>query len=638
MKAQLSRLTTPIAWIGTILLLVPFALELPVATLDASWKYGLNEAIARQLTFGKDLIFGFGPLAPVYSRMYHPGTDALMLGFGMFIAVALAAGCTSLCRGNRTWLLLALPILLAQIYFFDAAFLTLPFVFLLIVTRWSSDETSYRFTALAELALIGTAVALLPLVKGSFTGPALACGGLAWILIARRSRLLAVVALLWSITALAIAWRIAGQPVGALPGFFLAQSEIVSGYGEAMSLKGPMLQVVIFVISAASIIKAFATEASVRFGKIAFAPILGLSVTLFVAMKAGFVRHDVHSLIASSSLLLAAYFVLLMFRSRQVVIGMLVSVLFWSYIGFRHFDINPVADITRLTTALRDSTNGLMIRISDKEELHRKLDESLAGIRSAQILPAFPGTADIYPTNALTIIANGQQWVPRPILQSYSAFTPELLELNRRHLGGATAADRIYFSVAPIDGHYPSTEDGASWIDLMSRYRVVSFLEPYAILEKRSTPVTVKTGGVLLESGDGKLGDLIAIPSKNSPIWASIDIGPSWIGIAYGTLFKLPPLRFTIQYEDGTSSRYRFIPGTARAGFLLAPTVQSADDFAALQRPEREEFFKGRKLVSLEVTTKLWIQRLLWKRRYGIRLSEVQLTSDENIPAAAGRP
>jgi hypothetical protein len=170
-------------------------------------------------------------------------------------------------------------------------------------------------------------------------------------------------------------------------------------------------------------------------------------------------------------------------------------------------------------------------------------------------------------------------------------------------------------------------------MELLSRYQVRSFVEPYAVLERRNVPLPVTTGNALLESEDGRLGNAIRIPSSDSPIWASIDLSPSWVGSAYGALFKLTPLRLTIQYQDGTSAPFRFIPGTARAGFLLSPTVHTSAEFAALQRPQQKEYFKGRKLVSLEISTKVWIQRLLWKRRYAIRLSELHVTPDENIPA-----
>ena len=54
-----------IAW----LLLMPFSPGMPTGGVDGSWPYALNEAIARGYVFGRDLIFTFGPLPSVYTRL-----------------------------------------------------------------------------------------------------------------------------------------------------------------------------------------------------------------------------------------------------------------------------------------------------------------------------------------------------------------------------------------------------------------------------------------------------------------------------------------------------------------------------------------------------------------------------------------
>jgi len=62
-----------------ILFFMPLQPSYPVASLDSSWQYALNEAVARQLVFGRDIVFTFGPLASVYTGMYLPQTDWIML-------------------------------------------------------------------------------------------------------------------------------------------------------------------------------------------------------------------------------------------------------------------------------------------------------------------------------------------------------------------------------------------------------------------------------------------------------------------------------------------------------------------------------------------------------------------------------
>lgn len=56
--------------------------------LDNSWIFGMNQAIAQHLAFGRDIIFTFGPYASVYTKEYYPATDLLMLLGGTCLALS----------------------------------------------------------------------------------------------------------------------------------------------------------------------------------------------------------------------------------------------------------------------------------------------------------------------------------------------------------------------------------------------------------------------------------------------------------------------------------------------------------------------------------------------------------------------
>ena len=64
----------------------------------------------------------------------------------------------------------------------------------------------------------------------------------------------------------------------------------------------------------------------------------------------------------------------------------------------------------------------------------------------------------------------GNQWSPRPVLQSYSAYTKELSLQNAAHLLGERAPRNVLFNVQPIDNRLPSLEDGSSWPVLLANY------------------------------------------------------------------------------------------------------------------------------------------------------------------------
>jgi hypothetical protein len=58
---------------------VPLNPEMPSHGLDPSWKFAMNEGVARNLVFGRDIVFTFGPYASIYTEVYEPQTDKLML-------------------------------------------------------------------------------------------------------------------------------------------------------------------------------------------------------------------------------------------------------------------------------------------------------------------------------------------------------------------------------------------------------------------------------------------------------------------------------------------------------------------------------------------------------------------------------
>src|SRR5690242_9960666 len=81
-----------LAFFATLFVFVPFYPVFPVFKLDSSWAYALNEAVYKNMVFGRDVIFTAGPLASVYTHIYHPATDTSMLAICLLVASTFFAG------------------------------------------------------------------------------------------------------------------------------------------------------------------------------------------------------------------------------------------------------------------------------------------------------------------------------------------------------------------------------------------------------------------------------------------------------------------------------------------------------------------------------------------------------------------
>jgi hypothetical protein len=100
----------------------------PLAKLDQSWEIVMNEAVARRLRLGKDIIFTFGPYASIYTRFFHPATDRLMVFGGLLIGLSYVAALLYLACDRGPYLLLMLMLFLATFPSRDALLLSYPFL------------------------------------------------------------------------------------------------------------------------------------------------------------------------------------------------------------------------------------------------------------------------------------------------------------------------------------------------------------------------------------------------------------------------------------------------------------------------------------------------------------------------------
>src|SRR6266446_1343593 len=92
----------PALYIGLIVtalfMAMPLLPTMPVPGLDASWKYAINQAVADRLSFGREVIFTYGPYGALYTRGFHPATDELLMWTGLFFGLCLGAVAVLLAR------------------------------------------------------------------------------------------------------------------------------------------------------------------------------------------------------------------------------------------------------------------------------------------------------------------------------------------------------------------------------------------------------------------------------------------------------------------------------------------------------------------------------------------------------------
>ncbi|MCX4140333.1 hypothetical protein M0D68_19205 [Paraburkholderia sp. SEWSISQ10-3 4] len=554
--------------------------------LDSSWAYAMNEAVARHLVFGRDVIFTFGPFASVYTTLYHPATDSIMLVGSAILAAGLCAGFFLIGFDRRPMALLLLPLIVALSLSRDAIFLSIPLLLMLATYRIATRPESEHHLAVTPsvailVAIVSGATGILPIVKGSFAGLVGAEGviTIAMLLYMRRGRTACGV-LVTAALSLCIGWVAAGQPLAQLPHFFVAQGPIISGYSEAMSRHGPFTEVLYWMVAAATAAILFYVCVGRTHAKLGILAIAGIAIYLFIVFKAGFVRQDGHERMSAASMLFLALALSTFLRRVPAVVLCIVAVVSWGAMEYTMPDFQPDFLRQRTVLAYESLRDGLDRRLTSPSSFPGTFAQGNEQIRALTPIRDVSGTADVYPWNLSILFANQIPWNGRPILQSYSAYRPRLDQANADHLTSAQAPENVFFQVKTIDDRLPTLDDALSWLVLLRYYTIVSDEHGYLRMARTLPPRPYAS--TPLADIDTSVEEPISIPATDGIVIARIHMRPTILGRLVLGAFKLPQVFIEITLNDGRSFKYRYIPAMGETGFLLSPLVKSNADLLSI--------------------------------------------------------
>lgn len=589
-------------FVSMLMLYVPFNPLLPAASLDPSWALGMNELASRHASFGRDVIFTFGPLAAVYTTYFHPATDEMVILVSVLLALAVTGCWILILRRCSPWYWLCISLLCwVTINSRDALLFALPVLASVATAFWVQDPASagggkqgegIRFLPPAILMFAWAMTGVLPLIKGTMFVGAVALVALTVVFLALAGhRGMAVLTLVLPPLVSAGVWLWIGQSLDALPWFVRSTSEIIKGYTEAMAygLVKPrhFIQVILFVMVAGMLVRQAAVFGSKRSSITALYWVAVLSVSLFLSFKASFVRHDEgHAIIAMN---IAVILLCVAFARMELPEGgrwrwLIAGALLWFSVmdGFREWSL--AQHLPHWWSAQRASIGALFDRLARPSAIPSAFHTGFARIREQYPIPRLEGTLDVYPTNHAVALASDVSWSPRPILQSYSAYTQELARLNRDHLMGMRAPDWIWFNVEPIDGRLASQEDGISWPVLLSDYEPAQRVQGGVLLKRRlrAGQTSVSPPGRVLLQRRVMMGERVELPRGAGPMTLSVQVQRNMLGGLLQTVFKARSLALEVELESGETRRWRVVSGMLADGVILSPLVENTDEFIML--------------------------------------------------------
>lgn len=573
-------------------LILPINPNMPSQGLDPSWKYVIDYVFSNNLQFGKDIYFTFGPLSdfwfPTYFYNESTYNSALVLSFLFILTIfcslfQISKNSTLLIKiigflsiivgfiigGNFLWYIL--PILFIQIVFLDTENKKLKFMLSIVLVFFLSFSILVKFSHFPTAIISVLTVDIYFYLKNKNKNP-----------------LYTIILFIFMI----VLFIISGQDIVNFPAFFIGSFHTLSGYSESMQVFTSNKIIYIFLILSilmlTILIKTIIKSNDIKTYIFIFISVL----VLFMAFKNGFVRQDGHSVAAYSGLsfvfgLLLIYFskdfihqkYRLYFIYFLCLISICMSYMVKTYYTgdrweFKRFDKSLWNDMLEIKNNFISIPN--LLKKSRIQELNSEYNLSVENIKKQIDLSDMKGSVDIYPWDQSFVIAYGLDYRPRPLFQSYSVYTPYLIEKNIEFLKSNRAPDNILFSIKEIDGRAPFMMEGASWLEIMKRYDVVDLKGEFLVLKKSSEQKDYNLEK--FEPINVKFGDEIKVPNEKQ-IYVNIDIQKSFFGKITNILFKTPIVWIELTFENGNKERFRIVPGISSSGFILSPSIKSIGDF-----------------------------------------------------------
>ena len=314
-----------------------------------------------------------------------------------------------------------------------------------------------------------------------------------------------------------------------------------------------------------------------------------LAVVLYVT---GFSGYDLNGLRACATHLWMTVVLL------AALLSSFKLILDSSYFSPRHLPFNLIrgaADVWRLLSP------------AGRQQVAQRRQSTLAKLRhSVEDFRIPPGhSADIYPWNITDLLANKLMYRPRPIMQSYSAYTARLQRINQEHIAKpGLRPDFLIISAQDIDARLPIGLDSSSLMALSPGYiyrhrgsKGSLVFERDARLDGRRRPGIPAAKCPLVAAG--KLSwslaqwpllwqtQLITLPAGRGagrPLLFTAEMQNSPLRNLLTTIFKPNPVFIDDLNANGESlSSYRFLP-MASHQMLVSPLIRTNDELLLLLR------------------------------------------------------
>lgn len=188
-------------------------------------------------------------------------------------------------------------------------------------------------------------------------------------------------------------------------------------------------------------------------------------------------------------------------------------------------------------------------------------------------------SVDIYPWETIYVAANNLNWQPRPVFQSYVAYTPWLDKKNAAFFKSLQSPEFViwdisnwYGEVFDIDARYLLNGEPLTIYEIFNHYRLIYRDKKIALFER--VYINNFKDPILIGDEKGFWNEWIKVPPmRNGIIRARIDVSRRIVGSLKRLLYKEEEFFIEYKLDNGDVKKYRLAIDNAVSGVWISPLI-----------------------------------------------------------------
>ncbi|RYY23249.1 MAG: hypothetical protein EOO04_14590 [Chitinophagaceae bacterium] len=593
-------------------LIIPYPLfMLPETGLDNSWILALALANQFQLEFGTDFIFTYGPLGYLATGFAHFQDVYSIVLFRLFIIANGLFFVYHLYKNLHSTLqkiIGLLCVVLLNFLFCQYVDILLYFYFLFHVFYYLRHKSIISMLVFSAIACVSLYV---------------------------KANVGIVLSLLFAITIIYFLLDKIGNKFHALAGLGLFIGlhvlldttlkidikayignalDVVNYYNDAMFIvprPGVLTIAILIVVTLVSVMLFHLREILQKRAEIFL--FFNIALFLYILFKYGFVRGDSGHypafFLAIPYLALLIYLFTGSLNIRSNIFKMLPLILIMISlvkVTKPHF-VNDAVDIVR---------NAMTF----KTEKKKAFDDNLSKVKLPQAMLDRVGkkSVDIMPSEVSFAFFNGLNYNPRPVMQSYSAYSSKLSQANYAKYMSASAPDYVIYHTGDlIDNHFATWDDQHLYLALLQRYRMIDTGtiddKKLILFEKEAGTKTIQKHMIL--DTVMELGQHLAIPKTDKMLFMDSDLSYSIPGTIKRFLYQPSPVKLELTDGEQKKSTFKIVMPLLKSGLLINKSLHLDNEKKDVDFNAMHYFFDndgngGSEIIGIKfITPGLWTKK-----------------------------